>query len=149
MKNLALVLLLTVCCSYCKSTKPLYTSSNSIVTSKHVSKHYGTDLNGKWEVQRLWGMDDKKLGKAYINLDFQSKTFSGNAGCNDISGTFAIKDDLLIIDKHIEIAKNECPAYNDKKFISLLMKVNKYEVNDDVLELSQDNIVLMTFKRMQ
>lgn len=149
MKNLALLLLLTVCCSYCKSTKPMSISSTSTVSSKHISKHYGTELNGKWELQRLWGMDDKKLGKGYINLDFENKSFSGNAGCNDISGTFSIKDDLLIIDKNIQIAKNECPAYNDKKFISLLMKINKYEVNDDVLELSQDNIVLMSFKRMQ
>ena len=147
MKNIFLLLTITMFCSFCKSTKPSNPTLNTTSHTKKYAKNYGADLNGNWELKSLWGMDSARIGKAYINMNFENRSFSGNAGCNDINGNFSFKDDLLIVDKNINIAKNECPAYIDKKFISMLLRINRFEVNDNILELSQDNIVLMTFKR--
>lgn len=148
MKNIFLLLSLTIFCSYCKSTKSLNYPSSISAGVKKISANYGADLTGNWALKSLWGIDDSKIGKGSIKIDFENKTFSGNTGCNDINGTFSIKGDLIIFDKNISIAKNNCPAYIDKKFIEMLMRVNKFNTHEGILELSQDNIVLMSYEKM-
>ena len=147
MKNLGLLLLLTIFCSYCKSTKPALLNKETSIHNKSLPLNYGVELTGNWELKSLWGVEEDKVSKAFINMNFETKSFTGNTGCNNISGTFSFKEELLIIDKNISIDKNNCPAYMDKKFVSMLMKINKFQIQNNALELSQDNIVLMSFKR--
>ena len=148
MKYIFLLLSLTVFCSYCKSTKPLNSSASISSGIKKVSANFGADLTGNWALKSLWGLDDSKINKGSIKIDFENRIFSGNAGCNDVSGTFSIKGNLLIFDKNIAITKNNCPANMDKKFIGILMRVNKFDTHDGILEFSQDNIVLISYKKV-
>jgi hypothetical protein len=40
-----------------------------------------------------------------------------------------------------------CSGNYEKSFLSVLLKINKYTINKDELELGQGEIVLMKFKR--
>lgn len=132
--------------SNCKSTKSVH--SVSISNENHpLAKVAGSDLNGNWEVQSLWGLQNIKTTGSFIKIDFANKTFTGNTGCNDIAGSFSLKGNLFLIDKNMQVGKNACPSHLDKKFTNMLMKINKYDISNNILELSQDNIVLMTFKK--
>lgn len=116
-----------------------------ITTESAVSKNYGSDLNGKWQLQNLWGTDSSRLRPAFINFDYYSLTITGNTGCNSIAGKFSLKNEVLSIDNKIISTKMACPVYNDQIFLNLLLKVNRFNIIDHLLELSQDNLVLMTF----
>jgi len=118
-----------------------------IITEPALSKSYGSELQGKWQLENLWGMDSSKLKPAFITFDFDSSRFTGNTGCNSIAGRFTLRNELLIIDRNIISTKMACPGYNDQHFITLLLKINKFTMDDRTLELSQDNLVLMTFKK--
>jgi heat shock protein HslJ len=86
-----------------------------------------------------------------MNLNLTDRTFSGNSGCNNIKGKFTLMDSYLGFDKNIISTKMACvsavESRYEKAFLSAILKVNKYTINNDELELGQGEIVLMKFKR--
>lgn len=142
------ILIIFFCFNYCRSNKSLATKTNYPSIIKNVAKNYGIDLSGTWQLKGLWGIENLKTGKAFIIINFNDKVFTGNSGCNIIDGKFSLNNNLLVFDKNIKIVKNECSSFNDKNFISMLLKINKFEIHNSILELTQDNIVLMTFKKV-
>lgn len=99
----------------------------------------------------LFASDNNWAKAPVINFNLNNKTFSGNSGCNTISGKFTINDNYLGFDKEILSTKMACTDANsnrnEKSFLSALLKINKYTLNKDELELGQGEIVLMKFKR--
>jgi heat shock protein HslJ len=140
---LLLFLFLIISCKHAKQVTPTV----PVKEPKVIPKDYGADLDGKWQVQYLWGFDSSKLRPAFLVFNFDAKTFTGNTGCNSISGKFSLKEDLLLIDKNFISTKMYCSGYNEKNFINLLLKINRFTFQDNILELSQDNLVLMSFKK--
>ncbi len=78
---------------------------------------------------------------------FDKKTFTGNTGCNTISGKFTTNENYITVDKEITSTKLACPGNIEKSFLSVLLKINKFVVANGDLELSQNDIVLMKFRR--
>ena len=121
-------------------------SSNPVVT-----KNSSSDLNGTWQLQMLFASDNNWAKTPYININSADKTFSGNSGCNSIRGKFIMNDSYLGFDKDILSTKMACTDpnsnRNERTFLSALLKINKYSVSKDELELGQGEIVLMKFKR--
>jgi heat shock protein HslJ len=138
----ALLLILVIGCKHSRhaTTFPV---KDPIV----LPKNYGAELDGKWMLENLWGIDSNHLRPAFITFNFDSLSFSGNTGCNSISGKFSFKNELLIVSRQIISTKMACPGYNDKNFINVLLKVNRFNIDNQKLELSQDNLVLMTFRK--
>ncbi len=64
-----------------------------------------------------------------------------------MSGKFAINENYIVINKEILTTKMACTGYNETPFLSVLLKINRYTVDNNVLELSQDDIVLMRFTK--
>jgi heat shock protein HslJ len=147
MRKVIVILLVSISVLSCKHSKhikaPVTTSAGKII----VPKDYGADLEGNWNVEYVWGIDKTKLKPSTVVMDFKNKTFTANSGCNTVNGTFFFKDELLIIDKKMDITKLPCKGYNERAFINVLLKINRFNFAGDTLELSQDNIVLMLLKR--
>ena len=84
----------------------------------------------------------------WILEDSSISTISGNASCNnyfgtlktDISGNFEIEN--------IGATRKNCHKMNSEQyFLNLLEKVNKYQSTSQNLELYQDNILLLKFRK--
>ena len=132
----------------CKSSKPVLKPVVAPpVLDTVVEKLVGVELNGNWELQKLWGSEGKWNRTPEINIDFDDRTFAGNTGCNSMSGKFTINENYIAINKEILTTKMACTGYNEYSFLSVLLKINRYAVADNVLELSQDDIVLMRFTK--
>ncbi|CAN5196929.1 hypothetical protein BH09BAC2_BH09BAC2_19210 [soil metagenome] len=129
--------------SGCKTSKKVTGTTNSTTESKV----YGAVLSGSWQVQHLWGVDDASLKPSFIQINFTDKTFTGNSGCNDISGTLNLTTENIYFNKNITTGSAPCTGYNEKGFTNLLIRINQFNVENNVLELSQDNIVLISFKK--
>ena len=138
MKNLAILLLFLVAC---KSTKHI------TVENKTATETFEASLKGSWKLQFLWGVDSSKLRPGNLEFDTNAGTFSGNTGCNAIGGKFTFKKDVIVFDKSMITTHMACPGYNDRNFTDLLLKVNKLTINNKTLELSQDNLVLMSLRK--
>jgi heat shock protein HslJ len=136
------IVLLLIGCKHAK-----HVTAPTVKEPIAVPKNYGADLQGKWQLENLWGMDSTQLRPAYISFDFDSLSFTGNTGCNSISGKFSFSNELIIIDRRIISTKMACPGYNDKNFINLLLKINRFNIENNTLELSQNDLVLMTFRK--
>ncbi len=73
--------------------------------------------------------------------------FTGNTGCNSMSGSFNFNSSKLKIDNNIRTSKMACSDYDESAFISNLLKADSYNVSGDKLELMQGNTTVLTFKR--
>ncbi len=50
------------------------------------------------------------------NFDLQRGRFTGNTGCNSMSGNFVKKEDGLLFNEDIITTKKACEDYNEKTF---------------------------------
>ncbi|HEY8689589.1 MAG TPA: META domain-containing protein [Chitinophagaceae bacterium] len=116
-----------------------------------VEKENPRALNGSWKLQMLFASDNNWTNAPHININLKDKTFSGNGACNALSGKFIINESYFAFDKNIISTKMACadPKANqyEKSFLSVLLKINRYTLNKDELELGQGEIVLMKFTR--
>jgi heat shock protein HslJ len=122
--------------------------SSKNTTSKTIKeKDNKAYLNGSWQLQMLFASDNKWTADPYIDLDLKEKTFTVNSGCNSISGRFTTSESYIAFDKNIVSTKMACAGNTEKAFLAALLKINKYTITNNELELGQGEIVLMKFKR--
>ena len=110
-------------------------------------KNNALNLNGNWQLQTLFSSDNNWTKQPYLNINLNDKTFSGNSGCNSIRGKFTIADNYIGFDKNIASTKMACQGSYEKTFLDALLKINRYTISKDELELGQGEIVLMKFKK--
>ncbi len=104
-------------------------------------------LNGNWQLELLFASNNKWTDIPYVELNVADKTFTGNTGCNSMKGSFTVNGDFFVFDKQIVTTKKACVNYNENVFISALLKINQYNIENDELELLHNAIVIMKFKR--
>ena len=147
MKKIFLVILSGIFLIACHSTKKTSVDTNKIIKENREA------LNGNWQLQMLFATDNKWQRTPFMNIDLKEQTFSGNSGCNSIRGKFTVSGTYIGFDKNIMSTKMACADANgnqtEKAFLSTLLKITKYTINNDELELGQGEIVLMKFKRGQ
>jgi heat shock protein HslJ len=109
-------------------------------------------LNGSWRLQMLFASDNNWTNAPQINLNVKEKIFSGNGGCNSLSGKFIISDNYFAFDKNIISTKMACADAKanqyEKSFLSVLLKINRYTLNKNELEFGQGEIVLMKLTKI-
>jgi len=140
MKKLSLVIAVAFAFIACNSSKK---SSENVA----VEKNNTANLNGSWQLQMLFASDNKWGRTPQLNFNIAEKTFSGNSGCNSIRGKFTTDGNYLGFDKNFIMTKMACPGSNENAFLAALLKINRYSINKDELELGQGEIVLMKFNR--
>ena len=80
---------------------------------------------------------------AYINFDPNGKKFSGNGGCNQISGNYSL-DKKNIHFTEVISTKMSCEDIAfENSFLSLLNTVDRYEVRGNDLLLKRKREVLL------
>ena len=127
----------------CHSSKKIPGNENNVT-----EKNNASGLEGKWQLQMLFATDNKWQRIPYINFTIADKTFSGNTSCNSIRGKFTADGNYLGFDKNFIMTKMACPGGSyENAFLAALLKINRYSINKDELELGQGEIVLMKFNR--
>lgn len=150
MKNIFLIATCLIIFQSCKPTKIITPPVVADSLPAQVINPKTTQLNGldtSWELQNQFGaqLNSKYIPQLIINS--AEKKFYGNTGCNRMSGTFAFDEVKIKFNEQIITTKMACEGYNENDFINTLFKVNTYKIQDSVLELNQNDIVLLTFRK--
>ena len=75
--------------------------------------------------------------------------FTGNTGCNSMSGSFNFNGNDIRVNPKIRTSKMACNEYDESAFLGSLVKVDNYSINNDMLELKKGNSTVLSFKRKQ
>lgn len=104
-------------------------------------------LNGAWVLQPQLSSDTAAGRMPRIQFDVNAGRFTGNTGCNSMSGSFVKKADSLVFDQRIITTRIACTGYNEKAFLDNLLRVNHYEIANGVLLLKENETVLFRWVR--
>ncbi len=144
MKNIFFIVMSIVMLFGCHTTRP-------VMDKPVIEKDDSRKLNGNWQLEMLFSSDNHWSKPPFINIRANDKAFSGNTGCNSISGKFSANGNYFGIDKNIISTKMACADAkgnrDEKIFLSALLKINRFTLTKDELELGQDEITLMKFRR--
>lgn len=106
--------------------------------------------NTRWKLSSLPGLDTlPRLEKdVWIQFVLNSPNFRGNAGCNNMTGTFAKGNDNSLKIGPVAMTRMMCPEPMMK--IEQLMskavnETNNYQISGDHLILRKDGAVLAEF----
>jgi heat shock protein HslJ len=106
-----------------------------------------TKLGGMWFLQPVLA-SDTAMGKIpRIELNLSTKRFTGNTGCNSMSGMFDFTDSTLQFNQRIITTKMACTGYNEKAFLESLLRTNSYRLQDGMLILLFDQTELSRWTR--
>ncbi|MEO8711832.1 MAG: META domain-containing protein [Parafilimonas sp.] len=109
--------------------------------------HDTTGLAGSWKLLPVLASDTAAGKIPQINFDVRTNRFSGNTGCNIMGGIFSCKQDALSFSRNIISTKMACPGYNEKAFLDNLLKTNRYEIKNGVMQLMYNATVLSKWVR--
>jgi heat shock protein HslJ len=122
--------------------------NNNISTTHNVVIMQDTSsIAGKWELIAVMPSDTAAGTIPQLNFDLTTKKFSGNTGCNAMSGSFEINKDALSFGANMISTKMACQGYNEKAFIENLLKTNRYEIKAGVLQLMYNTTILSKWQR--
>ena len=109
-------------------------------------------LQGNWQFDYFTMVNTDKtilfpLQVPSLNFDPKEKKFSGNAGCNSISGAYQCTGNSLKFVQPMMITRMSCNAAGEKTFIEYLNTVTKFIINGNSLELIADTKPIIIMKR--
>jgi heat shock protein HslJ len=104
-------------------------------------------LDGKWFLQPVLPSDTATGKVPYIGFDVKKNRFSGNTGCNNMSGRFTLSGKTLRFDSNMITTKMVCTGYNEAAFIKSLLHTNGYKFDNGVLVLLFDGTELSRWSR--
>ncbi len=113
----------------------------------HILMQDTITLQGRWELMPVMASDTAAGKIPFLNFDLKTDKFSGNTGCNNITGGFLVKQDALQFSENIISTKMACEGYNEKAFLENLLKTNRYEIKNGVLQLMFNATVLSKWVR--
>ncbi|HEY6977018.1 MAG TPA: META domain-containing protein [Chitinophagaceae bacterium] len=141
------LLFIAIAIILCAFTKQNTNSNHIAANNKSSTAANDTTIAGNWVLQPVLASDTAAGNIPKLNFNLNSKKFSGNTGCNDISGSFFIRKDSLAFNEHFISTRKLCEGYNEKTFIENLTKTNHYKIVDGVLQLMNDQTVLSKWTR--
>jgi len=143
MKHVLLFIAIAIIlCAFTKQNSHHFTVKNNSSSVKD-----DTTIAGNWVLQPVLASDTATGSIPKLNFNLTSKKFSGNTGCNEMSGSFFIRKDSLSFNEHMIATRKMCEGYNEKAFIDNLTKTNHYKIVDGVLQLMNDQTILSKWTR--
>jgi heat shock protein HslJ len=82
-----------------------------------------------------------------LSINAARAVFTGNTGCNSMSGTFNFSDKDIQFGRNIVTSKMACNEYDESVFLAALKKADSYTINGNTLEIRQGNTLLLSFKK--
>ena len=104
-------------------------------------------IAGTWNLIPALSSDTAAGKIPQLKFDLKTNRFSGNTGCNSMAGSFVIKQDALSFGENIISTKMACPGYNEKIFLDNLLKTNRYQIKNGVLQLMYNTTILSQWSR--
>jgi heat shock protein HslJ len=104
-------------------------------------------LEGEWYLQPVLPSDTATGKIPVLNFSTGKKRFSGNTGCNSMSGTFTLANDSLVFGPQLITTRMACQGYNEKAFLANLMLTNHFKIENGTLLLMNNNTVLSKWIR--
>lgn len=121
--------------------QPQYVNANNISITTDSS------LNGTWYLIPVLASDTAAGKLPTLTINLKKKQFTGNDGCNDISGTFVTAEDKLTFSDNIKGTKIECKGYDEKAFLHNFLLTSNYKIEDSTLSLMNGKTVLSKWSR--
>ena len=106
-----------------------------------------TSLAGSWYLIPALPADTGAGKTPQLNINLSAKTFSGNTGCNSMSGSFDYTDSSLVFNERIMLTKMACTGYNEEAFIKNLLRTNRFRFEDSALILMVEEQELSRWSR--
>ncbi len=140
--SLFLICLLYSCAS--SNSDIIVTDTNNILAAGLVQKPAATAnaVTGKWNLIPAMASDTAAGKIPFLNFDTTSHRVNGNTGCNSFAGAYIVAGDSLVFSKNMMSTKMACPGYDEAAFLKNLLRVNRFVVNGDTLELQADKTPL-------
>ena len=129
----------------CKSYLQATHSSQSLTSFRNTTDT--ATIAGNWQLQPVLASDTATGKIPQLNFDLKTNRFSGNTGCNVMTGSFVINQDALSFKENMASTKMACPGYNEQIFLENLLKTNRYEIKDGVLQLMYNTTILSKWVR--
>ena len=120
---------------------------NSATIAAAVHENDTATLSGKWELLPVLSSDTAAGKIPFIVFNVKTGRFTGNTGCNNISGAFLLSQDALQFNEKLISTRKVCPGYNEEAFMENLLKTNRYQIQDGVLQLMYNTTVLSKWVR--
>ena len=121
--------------------------AQSDTTTPNNSTADTTTLNGNWYLIPVMASDTAAGKLAQLNFSIDEKKFTGNSGCNSMSGNFQLTDSSLVFNERIMLTKMACIGYNEQAFIENLLRTNNYTFDNGVLILRVGETELSRWSR--
>jgi heat shock protein HslJ len=128
----------------------LYSDNNFADPVTHTTRKEDTDttsLNGRWYLQPLLASDTAAGKIPVLQLNLSSGTFTGNTGCNNMSGGFQKTDTSFVFNRNIITTKMLCTGYDETAFMRSLLSTNRYKFEKGELVLMFDATELSRWER--
>lgn len=138
-------LFLQAACNNATSTAVVTDSTDSI--KKEITPVMDTSLAGRWLLQPKLASDTASGKLPEITFLPEEARFTGNNGCNSMSGRFVRHADTLVFDERVLSTKMACMGYNEKPFMDNLLRTNRFKVENGVLTLLNNETILSTWVR--
>ena len=122
---------------------------NPLIAGKTGEVKIDTSLNGEWFLQPVLASDIATGKIPSIRFNVSKKTFTGNTGCNAMSGSFQLTDTSLIFSEQIMTTKMSCIGYNEAAFLKNLLRSNRYKVENGTLVLLFDATEISRWTRQE
>ncbi len=107
-------------------------------------------LTGRWELEMVQGniihQENGLRETPYLNISPFDKSFDGNAGCNNISGSLAIEGERLFF-SNIRTTRMACPSPLEETLVQALGRVSRFTIKKNQLVLYQEDQQLAIYNR--
>ncbi len=104
-------------------------------------------LNGKWWLIPASDSDTATGRIPDISFDVKASKFSGNTGCNRMSGTYVATDSVLQFSDKMITTRMYCAGYNESPFLQNLLRVESYKFRKGMLVLLVGEIEVSRWTR--
>jgi len=100
--------------------------------------------NTIWHLKSITGLSDEEnlsFKDATLSFSKDESSYSGNNGCNMISGKFSISQDKVIFGEGLSTRKF-CQEIDEQKFHNVLNLTNRMQIKNDVLFLFENGCII-------
>jgi heat shock protein HslJ len=104
-------------------------------------------LKGKWYLQPVLASDTATGHIPEIQFDISQSRFTGNTGCNRMSGSFVATDTSLQFSNKMITTRMACTGYNESAFLQNLLRVDNYKFRRGVLIFTVDGMEVFRWTR--
>ncbi len=120
-------------------------NTDSVSASKKLTGR--KDLDGRWFLVPVLESDTSTGRIPEIQFDLGNSGFSGNTGCNRMSGSFLATDSSLHFSDKMMMTKMFCSGYNETAFVRNLLRTDGYKFSKKMLILTVQGVEVSRWNR--